>query len=740
MARLVFAIALWVGLHLLGAWTGRAPAPLPADADPRLFSAGRAELVLERLLDGIGAHPAGSADARVVRERLVKELERIGLMPFVDERFARGPYGAAGRVHNVLVRLQGSRGGPATLLVAHYDSVAAGPGVSDDLAAVAAVVESTRAMMHDGRPARTLLLLLTDAEEDGLIGAEAFATSHAWMDEVGAVLNFEARGTSGPSRMFETGPHNRELVELFARAVPHPSASSVSYEIYRRMPNDTDYSVFKERGVPGLNFAFIGNLPAYHAPLDDLEHLSRRSLQHHGENMLAMLQALDADAGYDPLARGDAVFADFHGRYLVVLGTRTCQVLSLLSVLSILWGAHRAARAGAVRWGQVTWGLCAAPLSLVLPIALGVGFAVATRAVSGAQRPWWDSGSPTHLGLLGASALGWGLTALAFGRCGALAHAHGAWVWWGLLALLTSLFLPGASYLFLAPASAVALATLGVRQHGDVDARAGRIAVVALVVAVTFWAPVQGGLTAAFGYDLSAGVTAPLALLAMLAAPLLVSAGRAAQLWVSGLGFLLLVFGFATTLSLPHESSARPATLNLTFSQEVDTGRAAWGARLDGTDMPAALAQAGGFARVDGDEWSAPAPDLDLAPPTFEVASDTVTADGERVVRGVLRSPRGATRARLRVDGARPLMIVEGVRVLSGERLVGLDERGFRVELRFEPLAGAPPSQRPVRLWLQDVTAGLPPAAEALVAARPSSFVPRGRGDRTTVSTRITLN
>jgi len=60
------------------------------------------------------------------------------------------------------------------------------------------------------------------------------------------------------------------------------------YEVYRRMPNDTDFTIFKEARLPGLNFAFIGDPQHYHAPSDDVAHLDSRCLQHVGSYALSL--------------------------------------------------------------------------------------------------------------------------------------------------------------------------------------------------------------------------------------------------------------------------------------------------------------------------------------------------------------------------------------------------------------------------------------------------------------------
>ena len=55
--------------------------------------------------------------------------------------------------------------------------------------------------------------------------------------------------------LFETGPGNGWLVAPWARRAPHPRGGSFGIEIYRRLPNDTDFSILKRQGIPGLNFA-----------------------------------------------------------------------------------------------------------------------------------------------------------------------------------------------------------------------------------------------------------------------------------------------------------------------------------------------------------------------------------------------------------------------------------------------------------------------------------------------------
>ena len=129
--------------------------------------------------------------------------------------------------------------------------------------------------MHD------VIVLFTDGEESDLLGAAAFVREHPWAKDVAMALNFEARGTTGRSLMFETGPGNLDAVRVL-RTVPGVTAGSVFTTIYRTMPNDTDLSELALLGMPALNFAFGDGADRYHTSHDDIAHLDTGSLQHHG--------------------------------------------------------------------------------------------------------------------------------------------------------------------------------------------------------------------------------------------------------------------------------------------------------------------------------------------------------------------------------------------------------------------------------------------------------------------------
>jgi Zn-dependent M28 family amino/carboxypeptidase len=287
----LFGITLIILFGVLRSYT--APSPVGADAPDVVFSAIRALAILENLLPENIPHVSGSPYNKVVRNRVIAQLESSGYESEIQSLFHCNPAAAScSPVENIIAVKPGISGESAVLVTAHYDSGWAGPGAADDGAGTAAVLEIAR-MAADFPPFKNdVIFLITDSEENGLIGADAFAEKHPLFDKVKAVINLEARGVTGPSAMFETGEGNRSIIRLFSKNVQRPVASSLFYEVYKRLPNGTDFTVYKRKGVTGLNFAFTRGVAVYHSEIDDIDHLDTGSLQHHGDNAWAMLKAL----------------------------------------------------------------------------------------------------------------------------------------------------------------------------------------------------------------------------------------------------------------------------------------------------------------------------------------------------------------------------------------------------------------------------------------------------------------
>ena len=240
-------------------------------------------------------HFVGSENHEVVANYLVKELQNLGLETSIQEGFAFSDWGTLTKCKNILARIKGSNSDKALLLLSHYDSAphSSSQGASDAGSGVATILESVRVFVYNKTAHKNdIIILFSDAEELGLNGAALFVTEHKWAKEIGLVLNFEARGSSGPSYMLmETNTGNAGLVKEFAEANPKfPVSNSLMYSIYKMLPNDTDLTVFRKNGnIQGYNFAFIDGHYNYHTAQDDINHLDKNTLAHQGEYLMPLL-------------------------------------------------------------------------------------------------------------------------------------------------------------------------------------------------------------------------------------------------------------------------------------------------------------------------------------------------------------------------------------------------------------------------------------------------------------------
>ena len=240
-------------------------------------------------------HYVGSKNHEFVADFLIKELENLGLETSIQEGYTMTDWGNLVKSKNILARIKGTSNSKALLLLSHYDSAphSKSLGASDDGSGIVTILEGLRTYLHNNsQPKNDIIVLFSDAEELGLNGAALFVTQHQWAKEVGLAINFEARGTSGPSYMLmEVNNGNAAMVEHFAKAKPKfPVSNSLMYSIYKMLPNDTDLTVFREEGkIQGLNFAFIDSHFNYHTAQDNLANLSPKTLKHQGTYLMSML-------------------------------------------------------------------------------------------------------------------------------------------------------------------------------------------------------------------------------------------------------------------------------------------------------------------------------------------------------------------------------------------------------------------------------------------------------------------
>lgn len=736
-------LVVLAGLGALSIATFAPPDAAPADADPAVFSAGRAMAHVEAIARR--PRPVGTAAHEQVRQYIVDTATAAGARVSIEQaEVTRPEWGSpfpSAVVHNIVARVPGNApGAKALLLVAHYDSVPVGPGAADDGAAVGAMLETIRALRSGGGVANDVVFLFSDGEELGSLGATAFVRRHG-VDEFGAVLNFESRGSSGPVMMFETGAGNLPLIEAFAGVSSRPVANSLAYEVYRLLPNGTDFTVFRDAGASGLNAAFIDGVQNYDAPTDTPGRLDEDSVQHHGETMLGMIRSLGgSDLGS---VRGvDAVYFDVFARVLVVYPTGwavgfaavSLFVLCGLVVVGVRRSALRtrsvlavagAGLGGAVAtgvlcyllWTVVTWmrpGITAQPLSEPYERA---GFVAAFAAITVAVLVF-----VTHL--------------LRRRRPAEL--VAGGLVLLGLLLVVFMVVAPGASYLVQWPLVA-GLPALWLVLSGHRASLA--LTTLAPAVAVVLFVPLVHSLLVTLGVAL-AGVALGLAALGGVPLfPLLAQVPRP-RVTAPGLAAAAVVVLTVSTGTAGF-TAEEPRPDSLVYASDGGTARwlsgdpepDSWTGRALGDD-PGTTDATRYFPNFPDDQLlSAPAPAVELAPPALTVLADT-TDGPQRTVRFHVESQRGAWRLQVRLP-AKPLRscVFAGAR-LTGSALpkdadltdgvvfrhFGIDG-GFDVECVVD--AGVP---LPVEVI--DYTTGLPKEVAALVGPRPAGTVGSPFGDR----------
>lgn len=370
----VFAAALFIGLAVISSlWFEQPPAGKGKASPETVFSADRAFDHLTHIAKA--PHTPFMPEIENVRKYIVGQFAELGLEVEVEPfqaQMNRGNGYETVAMNNIIATLKGSEPGKALMLSAHYDSVAHGPGANDDGVAVASLIETARALKAQGKPLHDILFVITDGEEGGLLGAKAFWSASKFKDQVGLVANFEARGASGPSLMFQTSSGNGKLIREFAAIAPVPVSNSFLADIYRLMPNDTDLTISLREGIPGLNFAYVGSWDKYHSAEDTIENVSMATLQHHGENALAVASRFGAmDLG--DLKEPDAEYFNLFGKLFYYPQSVN---LPLTIVLTAAWfmlvGIYVKKRKA--RAGKIAGAVGAAFIGFLLSALLSWGF------------------------------------------------------------------------------------------------------------------------------------------------------------------------------------------------------------------------------------------------------------------------------------------------------------------------------------------------------------------------------
>jgi hypothetical protein len=752
----LLAVVAWCWVFLLAGlaiFAMKAPHAVPASSPQSEFSAQRAMSHVRAIARA--PHLTGTKANAEVRQYLVDQLSALGLNPQIfsavgvdNDSWAL----VAGRTNDIVGRLSGTANSGAILLMAHYDSVSSGPGAGDDASGVAAILEGLRTLKTGPQLKNDLIVLITDGEESGLLGAESFVVSHPWMEDVGLLMNFEARGNHGPSLLFETSADNAALVREVARTAPYPIGSSLFYSLYKMLPNDTDFTQFRHARIPGLNFAFGEHLEAYHSQLDAPENLDPASLQHQGSYLVSLVLKF-GQMNLKELRQesGDDIFFDLFGANLITYSQRWVLIGQIIVTFLLVVGIFSSVQHGEISPGRF-FGAIAASFLLVVVIA-GVMAAAGwlLLMILGRHMLLGDTAANSLL-LIGLSLLGiaTGLVALTWLRrrfqLEELSLAGLTFVC--ILSWAFALVIPGGHYLLFWPLFLAinGFLVLAILRAGSPKSRA-LATLPAVVVTVLLFAPVAYllfvfltlGALSISATGLLIGlfflICVPFVNIAMPQRP-----RRAVLLPLFVAATACVTIGFLQS----NFSSQHPRQDHLLYSLNADDHTAAWisdDSTLDGytvqflgkapnkMPVPAYLA---GSLRIP---FSATAPPMDLQPPIGEIAVDEQKGDLHRLRMNV-RSQRAADFMVLRFDpSVNPVSLeISGrnVKLRSGQsgllmRLYGMGTEGADLDVTMNAPSG-------ISFWVSDYSAGLP-----TIVRRPAELIAAQGSDQTVVCRKYKL-
>jgi hypothetical protein len=725
------------------------PTALDSNAPLNEFSASRAMKHLASIART--PHPIGAVEHEDVRRYLMQELSALGLVPEVQETTVVNPnwvspYSAA-TVQNVVALLKGTENSQAILLVGHYDSVPAGPGAADNGAAVATMLETLRALKSSEPLKNDVILLFTDAEEFGLLGARAFVEQHRWAKNVGAVFNFDARGNSGPVIMFETSRQNGGLIREFARAARYPVATSFSYDIYRILPNNTDFTIFQKANLSGLNFANINGFINYHTQLDNVENVDARTVQHQGAYALALVRHFGNLRLPIPPER-NAVYFNTIGSILIHYPSSWSIIWTLLTALLFVAVVIAGFRSGRLQISGIIRGF------------LMLLFTTITAGIAGTIL-WWlirlihtderlsNQGNTynSYLYMIGFVLLSVALTLMFYNwllrRTNVESVATGALLWWVILMILTTLLLPGSSYLFTWPLlfSVIALGTVLIfKDHPSVLLKAFAVTAFA-IPAILIFAPMIYLVFTALALwlagiimvlvALSIGVL--LAQLQIIATPRKVLLARVALM--SSLGF------FVAGIISSGFGASHPQVNSLLYGLDADSGQAFWasgdrrrdewtGQVISARAGRATLAEVFPLGTRQFLKEQAP-PVAALNAPQVKVLSDSINGS-LRTLRLHVTSSRQASQLSVYLEpdvevlastvNGQPLKSPSASTTTKGEKEWGLSYAGAPrdgIELTIDVN-----TTKPIKLKVVDRSDGLPETLVSSLKHRPDYLMP----------------
>jgi hypothetical protein len=705
------------------------PAAVPPFAPASDFSAERAFKHLEFIARE--PHPTGSIANSRVREYLVDQLKSLGLEPQIQKAVAAtsfdiggAPYGS-GLVHNVTARVTGKNSTGVVVFMAHYDSVATGPGAGDNGSGVVTLLETLRALRSDTPLRNDVVFVFSDGEEDGGLGARAFVDENPLAKDVSVAVVADSSGC-GRVGLSVFDQHNGWLVREFASVVQRPLAASISDALGKLFGGFAmgDHLLFCQRGVPTLGLSAGGCQTVYHTPEDKVGNIDLRTLQDLG-NYAVPLARRFGNADLKHIRQDEVIYFPFF-RFTIFYSAEWVRPLTVATLVALV----AVVLAGLKRKILTGRGLA----SSFLLWAIGVIVAGACNALL-----WWTLRS-LHLVnssftsaynaqvyaiafVVLASAIVSGMYAAFRPRIGPQNCAAGAFLFWGAMIVVAQVFAPAATYLVVWPLL-FALLPLGYAfawNRGDSPSLSVAKLVFA-IPAITLFVPVIGYLCIATvnpGQNLVIAAILTAVLVVLLAPQVEVMVGRSRGFLPEACALVSLAFILLGAWRSGYDAQ-HPKPDSISYWFDADSAKASWisfDEKSDDwttqfltshpqSDTVSIFATAGGDAVL-----KAPAPALSVPLPLIKIVADSTTGS-ERALQLQISSPRHARVIWVIVQNAvvvrgalegRELQLVESdIRnKLWGFIFVGLPPEGVRLDLTVKA-PGTP------QFTLTDQSDGLP--------------------------------
>jgi hypothetical protein len=522
--------------------------------------------------------------------------------------------------------------------------------------------------------------------------------------------------------------------------------------LYKLLPNDTDFTVFRPSGIAGLNFAFGGRLEAYHSWLDTADNLDLKSLQHHGSYVVTLTRRFGAmDLNSYSQRSGDAVFFDWFGSSLIVYRERWALIGEAVATILLIFAIVVRTQRAEVRMGslvQAVFGCMS--LLLVVPFAMTLLGWSLLRLIG--RRMIQGDVLANSLLLISLAGLGAAVGTAVLAKlhkhfnlqelslAGPVVICGASWT--------IAIMLPAGSYLLFWP---LLFVSAGLAVLTLLGSRSSRAAVLGTLpgagVTILLFAPLAYLLYVFLTVNLISIAAVGLLLggFFILCVPVIVAAASPSS-WRLVVLFLIagacVCLGSGIAQSKP--SSQHPRRDTLLYSVNADDHTAVWisydnmldsytaqyisNRASDRRPIPQFLA--GSQRQV----LSGPAPVFDLQPPITEIKADKQEGDFHYLHMKV-RSQRETSFAMVRFDPSIKLVSAKisgrtvGIRPNSASPILlhGMGTEGADLELTLTAPSG-------VSFWVSDYSVGLPTEHR-----RPSDLIAAQGSDETVVCRKYVL-